>query len=43
MSENESEFDALVKLHTEIKSFKMEKSAEIMKKNHGKDRAKFML
>ena len=43
MSEREREFDALVKLHTEIKSFKIEKSAEILKKFHSTNEPKFKL
>ena len=42
-SEKESEFDTLVKLHTEVKSFKIEKSAEILKNFHSKEHAKFKL
>lgn len=43
MSEKESEFDALVKLYSEIKSFKIEKSAEILRNFHSKNQAKFKL
>ena len=43
MSENESEFDALVNLHTEIKTFKIDKSEEILNKFHSKNKPKFKL
>ena len=43
MSEKESEFDILVKLHTEIKSFKIDKSAGILKEFHSKNEPKFKL
>ena len=34
MSESEREFDTLVKLYTEVKSFKIDNSAKILKKFH---------
>lgn len=43
MSEKESEFDALVNLHTEIKSFKIEKSVEILRNFHSENLPKFKL
>jgi AAA+ superfamily predicted ATPase len=43
MNEKESEFDALVKLHNEIKSFKIDKSAEILNKFQGINKNKFKL
>jgi len=43
MSEKKSEFDAFVKLHTEIKSFKIDKSVEILKKFHSGNQPKFKL
>ena len=43
MSEKESEFDALVNLHTEIKSFKIEKSVEILRNFHSENQPKFKL
>jgi len=43
MSEKESEFDALVKLYTEIKSFKIDNSAKILKNFHSENQPKFKL
>ncbi|NQE04516.1 hypothetical protein C5S32_01480 [ANME-1 cluster archaeon GoMg1] len=43
MSEKEREFDALVKLYTEIKSFKIDNSAKILKNFHSENQPKFKL
>ena len=43
MIEDISEFDALVNLHTEIRSFKINKSVEILENFRDKDEAKFKL